>query len=136
VIDYLIQTAKSYVYSTPAPPALSATLSASISLIEKGDDLRTHLRQLIAPLKQSLQLKKWQLMPSETAVQPLLVGSNHAAVSLSEHLQKQGILVPAIRPPTVPVNTARLRISLSAAHSVEDVVKLALAINKAESELA
>jgi 8-amino-7-oxononanoate synthase len=136
VIDYLIQTAKSYVYSTPAPPALSATLSASISLIEKGDDLRTHLRQLIATLKQSLQLKKWQLMPSETAVQPLLVGSNHAAVSLSEHLQKQGILVPAIRPPTVPANTARLRISLSAAHSVEDVVKLALAINKAESELA
>ena len=125
VIDYLIQTAKSYVYSTPAPPALSATLIESVNLIEQGDDLRAHLQHLIATLKQNLHLKKWQLMPSVTAVQPLLVGSNHEAVSLSEHLQKHGILVPAIRPPTVPVNTARLRISLSAAHSENDVLKLA-----------
>jgi 8-amino-7-oxononanoate synthase len=135
VIDYLIQTAKSYVYSTPAPPALSATLSASLNLIENGDDLRAHLQHLIATLKQSLILKKWQLMPSVTAVQPLLIGSNHAAVSLSEHLQKLGILVPAIRPPTVPVGTARLRISLSAAHSEQDVIKLAHALNQAESDL-
>jgi 8-amino-7-oxononanoate synthase len=68
-------------------------------------------------------------------VQPLLVGSNHAAVSLSEYLQSLGILVPAIRPPTVPFNTARLRISLSAAHSEKDVIKLAEALNQAESEL-
>ncbi len=136
VIDYLIQTAKSYVYSTPAPPALSATLAASINLIEQGDDLRAHLQNLITTLKQNLQLKKWQLSPSETAVQPLIVGSNHAALALSEHLQKQGILVPAIRPPTVPVNTARLRISLSSAHSKSDVIQLAKAINQAESELA
>jgi 8-amino-7-oxononanoate synthase len=135
VIDYLIQTAKSYVYSTPAPPALSATLSASINLIENGDDLRAHLQHLIATLKANLQLKTWRLMPSETAVQPLVVGSNHAAVSLSEHLQAQGILVPAIRPPTVPVNTARLRISLSATHTESDVIQLAKAINQAESEL-
>ena len=132
VIDYLIQTAKSYVYSTPAPPALSATLSASLNLIEKGDHLRAHLQHLIATLKQNLSLQTWQLMPSNTSVQPLVIGSNHAVVSLSEHLQKQGILVPAIRPPTVPVNTGRLRISLSAAHSVADVIKLAKAINEAE----
>jgi 8-amino-7-oxononanoate synthase len=136
VIDYLIQTAKSYVYSTPAPPALSATLIESVNLIENGDDLRAHLQHLIATLKQNLQLKKWQLMPSITAVQPLLVGNNHEAVSLSEYLQKSGILVPAIRPPTVPVNTARLRISLSAAHSENDVLKLAEMLNQAESELA
>ena len=136
VIDYLIQSAKSYVYSTPAPPALSATLSASLHLIQNGDDLRAHLQHLIATFKQHLQLKKWQLKPSVTAVQPLVVGSNHAAVGLSEHLQKLGILVPAIRPPTVPVNTARLRISLSAAHSEADVIQLAKAINQAESDLA
>jgi 8-amino-7-oxononanoate synthase len=136
VIDYLIQTAKSYVYSTPAPPALSATLIESVNLIEQGDDLRTHLQHLIATLKQNLHLKKWRLMPSFTAVQPLLVGNNHEAVALSEHLQKRGILVPAIRPPTVPVNTARLRISLSAAHSQNDVLKLAEMLNQAESELA
>jgi 8-amino-7-oxononanoate synthase len=132
VIDYLIQKARSYVYSTPAPPALSATLAESVSLIEKGDDLREHLQHLISTLKQNLHLKEWQLKPSETAVQPLVVGSNHKAVSLSEHLQKRGILVPAIRPPTVPANTARLRISLSAAHTEEDVIRLAEALNEAE----
>ncbi len=68
VIDYLIQTAKSYVYSTPAPPALSATLSASVNLIEQGDDLRAHLQQLVAVLKSNLNCKKWRLMPSETAI--------------------------------------------------------------------
>ncbi|MGQ0442241.1 MAG: aminotransferase class I/II-fold pyridoxal phosphate-dependent enzyme, partial [Methylophilaceae bacterium] len=135
VIDYLIQKARSYVYSTPAPPALSATLAASVSLIEHGDALRAHLQDLIATLKQHLCLKKWKLLPSETAVQPLIVGSNHEAVSLSERLQKLGILVPAIRPPTVPINTARLRISLSAAHAEADVLKLAQAINEAESKL-
>ena len=132
VIDYLIQTAKSYVYSTPAPPALSATLSVSINLIEKGDDLRVHLQHLIATLKANLRLQTWQLLPSNTAVQPLVVGSNQAVLALSEHLQKQGILVPAIRPPTVPVNTGRLRISLSAAHTESDVIQLAKAINQAE----
>ncbi len=135
VIDYLIQTAKSYVYSTPAPPALSATLAESVKLIENGDDLRANLRYLIATLKENLQLKRWQLMPSDTAVQPLVIGSNQDALWLSEHLQSQGILVPAIRPPTVPINTARLRISLSAAHLVTDVLKLAEAINQAEKEL-
>lgn len=136
VIDYLIQTAKSYVYSTPAPPALSATLSASVKLIEQGDALRSQLQHAIATLKRHLTLVKWQLMPSETSVQPLLVGSNHDALKLSEYLQAKGILVPAIRPPTVPKNTARLRISLSAAHSEADVIKLAQTINEAERELA
>jgi 8-amino-7-oxononanoate synthase len=132
VIDYLVQKARSYVYSTPAPPALSATLIQSVTLIEQGDDLRAHLQHLIATLKANLQLKTWALMPSDTAVQPLVIGSNHAAVSLSEYLQKLGILVPAIRPPTVPKNTARLRISLSAAHSEQDVIQLANALNHAE----
>lgn len=135
VIDYLIQTAKSYVYSTPAPPALSATLSASVDLIRQGDDLRVHLQHLVKTLKNHLHLQKWQLMPSETAVQPLLIGDNLEAVRLSEYLQSKGMLVPAIRPPTVPKNTARLRISLSAAHTEEDVLELTNVINKAESEL-
>jgi len=135
VIDYLIQTAKSYVYSTPAPPALSATLSVSVSLIEQGDDLRTHLRSLISYFKDNLQCKKWQLMPSETSVQPLVVGDNLEALALSEYLQGLGILVPAIRPPTVPVGTARLRISLSAAHSLDDIKQLISAIQQAEQAL-
>jgi len=133
VVDYLIQKANSYVYSTPAPPALSATLLASVDLIAQGDALRNHLQTLIATLKQHLQVSRWQLMPSITAVQPLLVGNNYEALALSEHLQAQGILVPAIRQPTVPVNTSRLRISLSAAHRVEDVIRLADTINQAET---
>ena len=135
VIDYLIQKANSYVYSTPAPPALSATLSASVNLIEQGDHLRSHLRTLIAYLKDNLNCRKWQLMPSDTAVQPLVVGGNHEALALSEYLQSCGVLVPAIRPPTVPVGTSRLRISLSAAHSIEDIKKLIKVLHQAETLL-
>lgn len=135
VIDYLIQKAKSYVYSTPAPPALSATLSASVQLIEQGDDLRANLYHLIAYLKQNLKLKKWRLLESDTAIQPLIIGGNKEALAVSEYLQAQGILVPAIRPPTVPTGTARLRISLSAAHSLDDVKQLIAAIHQAESVL-
>lgn len=135
VIDYLIQKANSYVYSTPAPPALSATLSESVRLIEEGDDLRAHLQSLIAYLKANLKTTKWQLMASDTAVQPLVVGGNHEVLALSEYLQASGILVPAIRPPTVPVNTGRLRISLSAAHRLDDIKQLIEAIHQAEREL-
>ena len=135
VIEYLIQKANSYVYSTPAPPALSATLSASVNLIEHGDHLRSHLRTLIAYLKDNLNCRKWQLMPSDTAVQPLVVGGNHEALALSEYLQSCGVLVPAIRPPTVPVGTSRLRISLSAAHSIEDIQKLIKVLHQAETLL-
>jgi 8-amino-7-oxononanoate synthase len=135
VIDYLIQKAKSYVYSTPAPPALSATLSASVQLIEQGDDLRANLKALIAYLKENLKLKKWKLLESDTAIQPLIIGGNEESLAVSEYLQTHGILVPAIRPPTVPAGTARLRISLSAAHSLEDVKQLVAAIHQAESVL-
>ena len=135
VIDYLIQKAKSYVYSTPAPPALSATLSASVQLIEQGDDLRANLKTLIAYLKANLKLKKWKLLESDTAIQPLIIGGNEESLAVSEYLQIHGILVPAIRPPTVPTGTARLRISLSAAHSLDDVKQLVAAIHQAESVL-
>lgn len=135
VIDYLIQKAKSYVYSTPAPPALSATLSASLNLIAQGDDLRAHLNSLIAYLKANLHLNKWRLLPSDTAIQPLIVGGNEASLAVSEYLQAKGILVPAIRPPTVPTGTARLRISLSAGHTLDDVKQLIAAIHEAERVL-
>ncbi len=135
VIDYLIQKAKSYVYSTPAPPALSATLSASVKLIEQGDDLRANLNMLIAYLKENLKLKQWKLLASDTAIQPLIIGGNQESLAVSEYLQTHGILVPAIRPPTVPAGTARLRVSLSAAHSLDDVKQLIAAIHQAERVL-
>ena len=135
VIDYLIQHANSYIYTTPAPPPLSAALLASLHEIEHGDARRQQLFAMIAQLKQTLKLKRWQLLPSQTAIQPLVVGDNHEALALSHYLQQHGVLVPAIRPPTVPAGTARLRISLSAAHQPEDVARLVTLLHQAEAEI-
>ena len=132
VIDYLVQHARTYIYTTATPPALANTALAAIEVIKNDAPRRAHLQRLIQELKQQLRLKKWQLMPSDTAIQPLLIGSNEDALQLSEYLLTQGILVPAIRPPTVPKDTARLRISLSAAHSTADVARLVSALQQAE----
>lgn len=132
VIDYLVQHARTYIYTTATPPALANAALAAIEVIKNDASRRAHLQRLIQELKQHLRLKKWQLMPSDTAIQPLLVGSNEGALQLSEYLLTQGILVPAIRPPTVPKDTARLRISLSAAHSTADVARLVSALQQAE----
>jgi 8-amino-7-oxononanoate synthase len=132
VIDYLVQHARTYIYTTATPPALANAALAAIEVIKNDASRRLHLQRLIQALKQHLRLKKWQLMPSDTAIQPLLVGSNEDALRLSEYLLTQGILVPAIRPPTVPKDTARLRISLSAAHSTADVTRLVSALQQAE----
>jgi 8-amino-7-oxononanoate synthase len=94
-----------------------------------------HLHQLIQHLQQQLRLQHWQLMPSSTAIQPLIVGDDQLAVALSNHLAQQGFYVPAIRPPTVPAGSARLRISLSAAHSLAQVDALIVALQQAEQEL-
>ena len=132
VIDYLIQHARSYVYSTPAPPAMSAALIQSVKLIANGDHLRKKLQANIAYLQANLQLKKWRLMHSQTAIQPLIVGTNLATINLAKYLQIKGILVPAIRPPTVPKDTARLRISLSSSHALSNIQQLIDALHDAE----
>jgi len=132
VIDYLLQHARTYIYTTASPPAQAAALLAALELIAADDTRRAHLQALIAYLQSRLQLERWSLMPSATAIQPVLVGSNHDALRLSEHLLTQGLLVPAIRPPTVPQGTARLRISLSAAHDFADVQRLIDALALAE----
>lgn len=136
VIDYLLQQARTYIYTTATPPALAATTLAALDVIRLDSARRTHLHELIAFLKTNLQLDRWQLMPSDTAIQPVMIGSNEQAVSLSEYLLTMGMLVPAIRPPTVPKGTARLRISLSAAHSIADVRRLIAALQQAEKDLA
>jgi 8-amino-7-oxononanoate synthase len=130
VIDTLINHAHSYIYTTATPPALSVALSESLVLIEQGDALRQHLRRLIAQLRDGLEGLPWSLMPSDTAIQPLLIGDNRQALQLSEGLRERGIWVAAIRPPTVPQGTARLRITLSAAHSEDDVECLIRALHE------
>jgi 8-amino-7-oxononanoate synthase len=136
LIDYLIQNARTYIYTTATPPALSATLLAALKIIEQEDSRRAHLNQLINLLKSNLRLQRWQLMDSSTAIQPVVVGSNEDVLRLSEYLLTQGILVPAIRPPTVPKGSARLRISLSAAHSIDDIQRLITAMQSAEKVMA
>jgi 8-amino-7-oxononanoate synthase len=130
VIDTLINHAHSYVYTTATPPALSVALLQSLQLIAQADELRVHLKKLVAQLRKGLSDLQWELMPSETAIQPLLIGDNQHALKLSEGLRERGIWVAAIRPPTVPQGTARLRITLSAAHSEADVCQLIGALHE------
>jgi 8-amino-7-oxononanoate synthase len=130
VIETLVQAARSYIYTTASPPALASALQASLLLIKNENWRRERLQQLIAQLRTGLDGLPWSLMPSLTPIQPLIVGSNTDALALSEHLREQGILVPAIRPPTVPQGTARLRISLSAAHTEADVAQLIGALHE------
>ncbi|GAB1231802.1 8-amino-7-oxononanoate synthase [Ferrigenium sp. UT4] len=129
VIDSLVNHAHSYVYTTASPPALAVALLESMTLIEQGDALRAHLQRLIVKLRTGLNDLPWQLMPSDTAIQPLLVGDNKQALTLSAGLRERGIWVAAIRPPTVPQGTARLRITLSAAHTEGDVQRLIEALH-------
>ena len=130
VIATLVNHARSYVYTTATPPALSVALAESIRLIAQGDDRRAHLQKLIAQLRKGLADLPWRLMPSSTAIQPLLIGDNQQALALSEGLRERGIWVAAIRPPTVPQGTARLRITLSAAHRAADVEQLVGALHE------
>ena len=130
VIDALVNHAHSYVYTTATPPVLSAVLMDSVELIEQGAEMREHLQKLIAQLRAGLADLPWKSMPSDTAIQPLLIGDNLKALKLSEGLRERGIWVAAIRPPTVPQGTARLRITLSAAHSEADVDQLLEALHE------
>ena len=130
VIDWLLQSVRSYIFATAAPPALAAALLASVDLIEQEPWRRAHLGALVAQLRLACAGLKWRLLASQTPIQPLIVGDNAAAVELAEALRRQGIWVPAIRPPSVPAGSARLRISLSAAHSTEDVERLACALRE------
>lgn len=120
-IETLLQGARSYIFTTAQPPAIAHALQTSLDLITEGDHRRQHLQGLIQQLQSGLHDLPWNLLTSQTAIQPLVVGSNEATLTLAQALWQRGIWIPAIRPPTVPAGTARLRISLSASHSHEDV---------------
>lgn len=124
VVEWLLQRARTYIFTTGSSPIMACALLAGLDLIEKGDDRRARLRQLTRLLRDGLAGTRWELVPSPTAIQPILVGDNHEVVRVSSALFERGLWVPAIRPPTVPKGTARLRVSLSAAHSETHVQKL------------
>ena len=124
LIETLIQQARPYIYSTASPPALAAATLKSIDLIENETWRRDKLNQSIAFFRAQAECLDVELMPSHTAIQPLVIGDNRRTLQLSEALFEQGIHVTAIRPPTVPVGSARLRVTLSAAHEREHIEKL------------
>lgn len=136
VIDYLVQRARPYIYTTAAAPATAHALLTSLDIIEgdEGAARRRHLQQLIAQWHDALHLQRWQRMSSDTAIQPIVIGSNEEAMRIAASLYEQGYWVPAIRPPTVAEGSARLRVTLSAAHTAEQVAQLADAINLLEAQ--
>ncbi|MGX6568958.1 8-amino-7-oxononanoate synthase [Cupriavidus necator] len=140
IIEHLVNTARPYIYTTAAPPAVAHALLASLAIIEgeEGTQRRAQLTRCIGMLREGLAqlaaIAGWTLGDSETAIQPLIVGDNGAALALSATLEADGIRVGAIRPPTVPEGTARLRITLSAAHTEDDVRRLLDALGAAVAQ--
>mgnify|MGYP000067664069 CR=1 FL=1 len=134
VIELMIQRARPYIFTTAAPPALAHALLASLDIIggSEGAERRARLQALIAQLDDELTLSRWQRPASTTAIQPVIIGRNDEAMRVGAGLYQRGLWVAAIRPPTVPVDTARLRITLSAAHTREEVTQLATALNELE----
>lgn len=130
IIEWMVQSARPYIYSTATPPSIAHTALKSLELIEssEGHGRRNHLNKLINRLKTELNSTQWELLSSPTAIQPLIIGSNEDAIEIGLGLEKHGIYVPAIRPPTVPKGTARLRITLSASHTDADLDELIHAI--------
>lgn len=124
VIETLIQSARTYVYTTALPPPIAAATAASLRLVQEEAWRRERLSEWIGWLRASAEEMGFVLTTSQTPIQPLVLGSAARALAASRELRRHGLFVPAIRPPTVPVGAARLRITLSAAHSREQVGRL------------
>jgi 8-amino-7-oxononanoate synthase len=125
-IEWLIQKGRPYIYSTATPPAIAHALLKSLELIEgsEGIQRRQHLFQLIKIWQEEMQFASWKQIDSCTAIQPVILGSNANALMAAKLLDEAGYWIPAIRPPTVPLGSSRLRITFSASHSIDDLREL------------
>ncbi|MCY1404776.1 8-amino-7-oxononanoate synthase [compost metagenome] len=124
LIETLIQFARPYIYTTSQPPAVACATLKSLELLRRESWRREHLAALIAHFRAGAEAIGLTLMDSPTPIQPILIGGSRQAVELSAELRQHGIMVGAIRPPTVPAGSARLRVTLSAAHSEAQVDRL------------
>lgn len=124
IIENLIQFSRPYMYTSALPPALAKAAYTSLLLLQTESWRREKLHRLIAYFKQMAQQLELPLLPSQTPIQPILMRNAEQALALSAYLLQNGILVNAIRPPTVPENTSRLRISLSVLHSENEIDRL------------
>lgn len=128
VVEWLVQRARTYIYSTGLPPMAAAVATAALDLVEEQPSLVAALRAHIARFGAALERAGVKAPASPSAIQPIVVGTAERALRLAEALHQRGFIVPAIRPPTVPEGTSRLRVSLCAAHSREEVDALAAAL--------
>ena len=128
LIETLIQFARPYIYTTSQPPAVACATLKSLALLRAEGWRRDHLNALIARFRIGAEAIGLRLMDSPTPIQPILIGGSAQAMALSAELRQRGILVGAIRPPTVPAGTARLRVTLSASHSEVQVDRLLVAL--------
>jgi 8-amino-7-oxononanoate synthase len=140
VIEYLLQAARNFIFSTASPPAVEHALLSSLALIESGEgqqrraqlrQLQQRLREGVAQLLQRRPGLAWRLADSPTPIQPLIIGGNAEVMALAAHLEAAGLRVPGIRPPTVAAGAARLRITLCATHTAADVDQLLAALEAA-----
>lgn len=129
LIETLIQSARTYIYTTAMPPALARATSAALELVRAEDWRRGHLDSLIRCFRSGAAQLGLRLLDSRTPIQPLIVGEPETAMAMSSRLEEAGFLVVAIRPPTVPRGTARLRVTLSASHTEDDVDRLLAAMD-------
>ncbi len=136
LIETLIQFARPYIYTTSSPPAVACATLASLKLVQTEHWRREHVQQLIAQFRQGAQALGLNLMDSPTPIQPIIIGDSAQAMVMSAQLRERGILVGAIRPPTVPAGSARLRITLTAAHTAEQVQRLLDALAACQLESA
>ena len=130
VIELLIQRARTYIYTTALPPAVAAATRASVQIAHADEGRRETLRRHIATLRAGAARLGLNMPESATPIQPVILGHDRVALAASAALREQGILVPAIRPPTVPEGQSRLRVSLSAAHTDADLERLLAALAK------
>jgi len=130
LIESLIQFARPYIYTTAMPPAIAASTLASLNIIKNDTARRQRLHERIAQFRQGCAAAGVVLMPSDSPIQPVLLGDDKAVLDGANRLKAEGILVGAIRPPTVPEGAGRLRITLSASHSEDNIQQLIQALKK------
>ena len=134
LIEYLTNFARPYIYTTAMPSAIAAATLTSLEIVKSEPQRREHLQKLIQLFRTGAKNLGLNLMDSNTPIQPILIGEADEAIKLTEQLKRQGILVTAIRPPTVPDKTSRLRVTLSAKHSFDEIDELLEALAQAKKE--
>ena len=136
-IEWLIQKGRPFIYSTATPPAIAHTLLKSLEIIDgdEGSNRRTQLNKLVRIWQDEMHFSQWEKVSSCTAIQPVILGSNANALLAAKLLDEAGYWIPAIRPPTVPQGSARLRITFSANHSEADLRQLIATLNVIEKQV-